>query len=251
MCRLFAWHSTSPVTAAQALGPDAPALLELSKQMHNDGWGLAFECDKHIEVIREVEAAHKSDQFIKVTNDVSATDALLHLRYATLDLSVCLPNTHPFQKIGPTGPVAFCHNGSIPLGDDLNSLIDVDLFDGLDGDTDSERYFAALISAMRRHSGDVVNAYREVLKNFAELKYTSANSMLLTDDDLFVLCAHKPENRYSEFPPDYYDIHWRNLEGVITAWSQGIRSSGGEFLENGHLLQVSRKTGITTIHHVA
>ena len=250
MCRLFAWHSTMPVTTNQALGEDAAALAKLS-EFHSDGWGLAYGNGASVDVVREPVAAHGSENFAEVTQSIAAKEAIVHLRFATLELPVCLANTHPFLKDGPNGQVAFCHNGSIPLGAQLDGLIDADLLRDITGDTDSERYFAALLSSMRRHDGDVVEAYRELLKDLSSLKYTSANAMVLTDHDLFVLCAHNPENRAEMFSAEYYEIHWRNVDGVVSAWSQGVREPGGHFLDNGHLLQISRATGVTTIHHVS
>ncbi len=251
MCRLFAWHSPAPLTVNEALATDADALRELSR-IHQDGWGMAFDANGHIELVRDVKAAHDSDLYDKATNETLSTDGIVHLRWATEELEVCLPNTHPFIKNGPAGPIAFCHNGGIPRGDLLNSLIDPDLIEGMEGDTDSEFYFAALITALRESENDFVAAYRQLLNDVDVLEYTSLNTLILTHEKLYVLCNHKPENLPAHVDADYYDLTWTTKDGVTTAWSSGVRPavSDGTPLANGYLLEVDRTTGHTEIHHV-
>ena len=123
MCRLFAWHSKDPISPDLALGEDKPNLITLSK-LHRDGWGMAW-CDESNQVrsFRDEHPAYSAQ-----TLDVdSSTTAILHLRWATEEISVCIANTHPFVKDTPVGRMAFIHNGGIPRGDLLNSLIDEDL----------------------------------------------------------------------------------------------------------------------------
>lgn len=250
MCRLLAWHSATPVTINQALGADAPNLSALSR-IHNDGWGMAYGAAGGVERVREVTPAFESDVFAAAADQTSATDAIVHLRWATESLQVCVPNTHPFVKQGPRGNIAFCHNGGIARGAALTSLIDQDLLDGLEGDTDSEQYFAALITAARRHDGDLVAAYRELLPQLAGIKHSSLNALLLTETDLFVLASNVPANRPESTDEDYYELHWDTRDGVFTAWSSQVRPAGGELLENGRLLQVERASGCVTVHTVA
>ena len=251
MCRLFAWHSPVPLTVNEALATDADALRELSK-IHQDGWGMAFDSEGHIELVRDVKAAHESDAYAKATGETKSTDGIVHLRWATEELQVCLPNTHPFIKSGPAGPIAFCHNGGIPRGDLLNSLIDPDLIEGMEGDTDSEFYFAALITALREHDNDFVEAYRQLLKDVEVLEYTSLNTLVLTHEKLYVLCNHKPANLPAHVDADYYELNWATIDGVTSAWSSGVRPSvtTGTELENGYLLEIDRASGSTQIHHV-
>ena len=133
---------------------------------------------------------------------------------------------------------------------DLDALIDADLAAGLDGTTDSEQYFAALLTAMRRTDGDVVAAFRRVLKSLSALHYSSLNALVLTHTDVFVLCWNIPANRPTGMDEDYYELQWDDVDGVVSAWSSGVRTRSGTPLANGDLLQISRATGEVTVHTV-
>jgi predicted glutamine amidotransferase len=246
MCRLFAWHSETPISLAHALGQDAPSLTTLS-ELHGDGWGIAFGDGS---VVREPIAVKDSTDFADASQKAT-TDAIVHLRWATENLSVCLPNTHPFVKDTPVGQVAFIHNGGLARGEQLNALIDDDLQENYEGDTDSEQYFAALITAMRRTDGDVADAYRLLLKDLVEVKHSSLNAMLLTPTDIWVLSRHIPANRPESMPEDYYTLTWRiDDDGVFSAWSTEVRAGTGNVLGDGDLLQLERATGTVIVHRV-
>lgn len=249
MCRLFAWHATAPVTLRAALGPDAPSLAELSR-VHADGWGMSYGSGTQLLRVRDVTAAHESPMFEQAMDGFATCDAIVHLRMATGGLQVCDVNTHPFVKDTAHGQVAFCHNGGIQQGPDLDALIDADLAAGLDGTTDSEQYFAALLTAMRRTDGDVVAAFRRVLKSLSALHYSSLNALVLTHTDVFVLCWNIPANRPTGMDEDYYELQWDDVDGVVSAWSSGVRTRSGTPLANGDLLQISRATGEVTVHTV-
>lgn len=244
MCRLFAWHSPNAITPAEALGEDQPNIIELSR-LHQDGWGMAW-CDEHGHVRRhrDEDAAFKAP-----TIDVAqSTDAILHLRWATEAIPVCIPNTHPFIKKTSLGEMAFIHNGGIDRGPILRSLIDDSIFESLEGDGDSEQYFAALITNLEKNGGDLLAAYRKFLNDVQDVRYSSLNAFLLTSQHLFVVAAYRPENRPTTQPADYYDLSWRDNKGLFSAWSSGVRSTSGTPIENYSLTQVDRTTGAITFH---
>lgn len=242
MCRLFAWHSPSALTPAEALGEDKPNLIELSR-LHEDGWGMAW-CDEHGNVQRHRD---ESAAFQASTIDVAkSTDAILHLRWATEAIPVCIPNTHPFVKTTPLGEMAFIHNGGIERGTTLRGLISDPLFNSLEGEGDSEQYFAAIITNLQSNGGDLVGAYQKFLTDVQEVRYSSLNAFLLTSDHLFIVAAFKPENRPPSQPADYYDLSWRSENGCFSAWSSGVRSGVGTPVANYSLMQVERATGEVT-----
>ena len=251
MCRLFAWHSTSPLSVGAALGSDLPVFTELST-LHRDGWGIAYGDADEIKLVRDTNPAHESKIYSDLLTQMQSTDAIAHLRWATEELAVCIPNTHPFVKQGPQGEIAFMHNGGIARGDSLNALIDADYLAELEGDTDSEHYFAALLTQLRKSDGDLVAAYRALVKDVAPIHYTSINAMILTETELVIVCQHKPENRSPELQPDYYDLSWQTIDGVTSAWSSGVRPNPNNFneLKNGSLLRVNRTTGDATTHEI-
>ena len=246
MCRLFAWHSPVPITPVGALGSDGAAFVELS-HLHKDGWGLAWG-DHGIKSYRDEHPA-----FNAPTLDVaSSTDGILHLRWATEAIPVCIPNTHPFIKSGPDGEMAFIHNGGIPRGERLRSLIDDDLFSALEGEGDSEQYFAAIISLMRKNGGSLVEAYQTFVSDVDELKYSSLNAFILTSESIFIVCAHRKENRPSRQPEDYYELAWRKDEaGVFTSWSSYVREETGTKIENYSMLEINRATAEVSSHSLS
>ena len=234
-----------------ALGSDLSAFTELSS-LHRDGWGIAYGDADEIKLVRDTSPAHESKVYSDLLTQMQSTDAIAHLRWATEELAVCIPNTHPFVKQGPQGEIAFMHNGGVPRGDSLNALIDADYLAELEGDTDSEQYFAALLTQLRKTDGDLVVAYQELVKHFASIHYTSINAMILTKTELVVVCQHKPENRSPELPPDYYDLSWQTIDSVTSAWSSGVRPNPSNFkeLKNGSLLRINRNTGEVTSHEI-
>ena len=251
MCRLFAWHSAEPLSVTAALGTDLQAFTELST-VHRDGWGIAYADNDEIKLVRDTNPAHESSIYLDLLTQMQTTDAIAHLRWATEELAVCIPNTHPFVKKDPAGDIAFMHNGGVARGKELTDLIDSDYLAGLDGETDSEQYFAALLTQLRKSNGDFVAAYQSLVKQFAPIHYTSLNAMILTETELVIVCQHKPENRSPQVQPDYYDLFWQSVNGVTSAWSTGVRPNPNNFeeLKNGSLLRVNRKTGDVTTHEI-
>lgn len=249
MCRLFAWHSEAPISLADALGEDSPRLSDLSRQ-HCDGWGMCYSDGQGLVRVRDVAPAHDSAAFREAQSAVHATDAIVHLRLATAGLSVCEVNTHPFVTDSPIGRMAFCHNGGIRQGAELDALIDDDLQEALEGDTDSEQYLAALVTALRRTDGDLVEAYRHLLPPLTRIRHSSLNALLLTDTDLFVLCRNIPARRPTGMPEDYYELQWDVVDGVFSAWSREVRSRAGRALADGDLLHLDRASGTVTVHRV-
>jgi len=251
LCRLFAWHSNGEISLAQALGEDFPTFTQLSS-LHRDGWGMAIKNLDEIKVERDVKAAIDSGLYANVSANLLSTNAITHLRWATEDISVCIPNTHPFIKQGPNSPIAFCHNGGVARGAQLTSLIADDLLAELEGDTDSEQYFAALITKLRESNGDFVMAYKELVKDLAPIHYTSVNALILTPEELVIVCQHKPENLSTDLEADYYELFWQTTNDITSAWSSGIRPDSPNFhnLKNGSLLHIDTNTGVATTHEI-
>jgi serine phosphatase RsbU (regulator of sigma subunit) len=142
--------------------------------------------------------------------------------------------------------MAFIHNGGIERGTTLRGLISDPLFNSLEGEGDSEQYFAAIITNLQSNGGDLVGAYQKFLTDVQEVRYSSLNAFLLTSDHLFIVAAFKPENRPPSQPADYYDLSWRSENGIFSAWSSGVRSGVGTPVANYSLMQVERATGEVT-----
>ena len=108
------------------------------------------------------------------------------------------------------------------------------------------------MTQLRKSDGDLVAAYRALVKDVAPIHYTSINAMILTETELVIVCQHKPENRSPELQPDYYDLSWQTIDGVTSAWSSGVRPNPNNFneLKNGSLLRINRTTGDVTTHEI-
>jgi predicted glutamine amidotransferase len=109
MCRMLGYVTRTPATLADLLGePDLQDFAELSRK-HGDGWGFARAVGDVMEVTKAADAARTSSLFSRVTHQVLADLAIVHLRRATMGLPVADCNAHPFSD----GRTAFAHNGWI------------------------------------------------------------------------------------------------------------------------------------------
>ncbi|MEO6822521.1 MAG: class II glutamine amidotransferase [Candidatus Nanopelagicales bacterium] len=241
MCRMLGWSAQVPCSAQDVLGEDLERLRELSN-LHEDGWGAAWYAgDTAPQVVREAVPAHESSEFLPMLAEHRASIGIVHLRWATGALARCIENTHPFVR----GDVAFIHNGSIPEFDRLRALVDDDLLRTVEGTTDSELYFLAVLSA-RRRLDSVPAAFAAVIKGLEGCRWPSLNAMWTQSDLLVVCAAEQPEYREPERPEHYFELRWDTRDGVTSAWSQGIRdetASRGTVLPNRHTLAVDRHAG--------
>lgn len=249
MCRLLAWHSQVPMTAEQVIAPDSNRLTELSR-VHCDGWGFAELSESgSLDTVMGSEPAHESPEFTRILTQSATRNGIVHLRWATGDLAVSMGNTHPFTARMPFGDIAFVHNGYLPEPEELIRDIDDDLIAGFRGETDSERYFGLFATELRHEGGNLVNALRQTTKRLVDQAYTSINAMILTETHLAVLCMHKPENRPLDEDEDYFDLTWGEDQGVVSAWSMGVRPNARnqQPLENGTVLLIDTHSGATDI----
>ena len=165
----------------------------LSEQSHRepDGTGLGTydEQDRPV-VAKQPLAAFADRDFATEAKDVRSRTFVAHIRYAS-NGAVELKNTHPFEQEDRL----FAHNGVI--GD--VPRLDAELGDArslVQGDTDSERFFA-LITREARHTDDLGEAIRRAAQWVAtNLPLFAINCVLITATDLWAL-------RY----PDTHELH--------------------------------------------
>ena len=241
MCRLLGTVSRVPVTLDQVLGAERGAFLALAAQ-HGDGWGHAWTGPDGMEVRKDATSALVSRDLARLAAGQAATSALTHLRWATLGLSVRSANTHPFTGQG----VAFAHNGSISPPEALEKLIAPQLRQQREGDTDSERYFLAVLSRLAEGAAPaeaLATTVADVLASGATVH--SLNCMLLTPEALLAVCCYDPGS-YDD--PEYYPLlHRRTGETVVVASTGWSDSAGWSTLDNGQMMVVERGTLRTTI----
>ena len=212
--------------------------------IHCDGWGVSTidhdETSAHL--VRAAEMAHTSSQFDSVIKESRADGGLLHLRWATAGLPVSENNAHPFIYQDFT----FIHNGSITPPASLERFISPEFMAKISGETDSERYFYALLSYVKNFG-----FIEGVLKGVAEIKsscgYSSINAMIMNEDTFVAICEHDPNKRPAFGDETYYELKYRSdAEGVVVA-SSGWPQEGWVVLPNHHALVVDRKTFATKI----
>jgi predicted glutamine amidotransferase len=247
MCRLLAYATAGPRTLASLLGePDLAAFTQLSA-LHTDGWGTARMAGAALEVETAPDAARQSAAFSIMAQQAATDLALMHLRWATLGLPVAKRNTHPFTD----GHVAFAHNGSIEPPQGLEAMIHEKHRPLMQGDTDSERYFLAVLSRLPEDlsGGDALAAAvgSTVTDIAAGFTYSSLNSVLLTPRHIVATCFFDPEAEAKAVEPEYFRLRYRIAPDSVLVGSSGW-GTGWQDLPNGHLLVVDRGTLATSVH---
>jgi predicted glutamine amidotransferase len=242
MCRLLGTVSTTPVTLDDVLGTEREAFLGLAA-VHGDGWGHAWSTGPaDLEVRKSPESALASAELADLARSRPAEAALTHLRWATLGLPVRPVNTHPFTD----GRVVFAHNGSIAPPTALDALIAPELAGRQQGDTDSERYFLAVLSRMAEGAtaGEALaRTVDDVVAGGAEVH--SLNCLLLTPEALFAVCVYDPSWNEDR---DYYPLlHRRVGDTVVVASTGWTDSAGWTTVSNGQMLVVERGTLATSL----
>ncbi len=244
MCRLLGSVSREPVTVDQVLGHERRAFLDLAHQ-HGDGWGHAWSNGSCLEVRKAPGSARESAELSALAAEEPAEAAVTHLRWATLGLDVRPDNTHPFTD----GTVAFAHNGSIAPPAALDAFVAPALAAKRLGDTDSERYFLALLSRMagRDAGAALAGTVSDIVAS--EVTVGSLNCMLLTPEALYAVCSYDPGS-YRD--PDYYPLLYRWAgETVVVASTGWTDSAGWQTLSNGQMLVVERGSLRTSLVPVA
>jgi predicted glutamine amidotransferase len=150
VCRLFGLHAGAQDVNATFWLLDAPVSIAELSHRNADGYGLAtFDSGGELALIRAPIRAADDEAFAAVARVTHAVVHLAHVRYADTG-AVSEANTHPFSLDGR----AFAHNGVVGDLDELDRRLGTDRA-LVQGQTDSERFFALLTVAIREHDGDV------------------------------------------------------------------------------------------------
>jgi predicted glutamine amidotransferase len=234
MCRLLGWATPEPATLLEVIGKEGLCRFTALACLHSHGWGIAWRKDgQAVCHLKETRAADQSATFLEIATTLRTTAAILHLRLASSGLAVSLANTHPFVVDG----AAFAHNGYIPNSACLLDLLPNCETARLEGETDSERYFAVL----RNHAHGKVHC-AGIQMGIAEVTTTvnpiSLNCLLLTEDSLFgIAWHHRPGDPGGEAvkgykTPDYYDMGYVHEPQRFVVASNGWQSEAWSQLPN-------------------
>ena len=191
MCRLFGMSGGPRRVAATFWLLEAPDSLTQQSRREPDGTGLGtFDEHDHPVISKQPLAAFEDRKFAMEAQEVRSHTFVAHIRYASTG-AVNPRNTHPFEQASRL----FAHNGVIG---DLPAL-EKQVGDGMSlvqGDTDSERFFALITGAIER-TGDVKAGIEEAVGWVAEhLPVFALNFVMVTARELWAL-------RY----PDTHELH--------------------------------------------
>ena len=140
MCRMFGMVAGRPVSARDVLR-DAPRGMRTLAHEHADGWGIAVHAQGGWLVHRSTNCAARCQRYDELAACVEGRLVIAHVRKKTVG-EVSLLNTHPFQR----GRFVFAHNGTVKDVNALRARTSVDQLAQLEGDTDSERLFAFVLT---------------------------------------------------------------------------------------------------------
>ncbi|HEX3834461.1 MAG TPA: class II glutamine amidotransferase [Solirubrobacteraceae bacterium] len=192
MCRLFGMSGGPEPVRATFWLLQAPDSLQQQSRREPDGAGIGtFDAGGSPVVDKQPLAAYEDRRFAEGARDLESRTFVAHVRYASSG-KLTMPNTHPFERDGRL----FAHNGVI--GDLERLEAELGEAGGLvQGETDSERFFALITREIERTDTDDVGAgiaaaARWVAGNVPVL---SINCVLVTASDLWAL-------RY----PDTHDL---------------------------------------------
>lgn len=250
MCRLLGYASASPATVAELLGGTDTRVFRDMARLHRDGWGTASRAaDGPIDVVQADRpgaidavvspiAGVADPQLTSVLRDHTARARIVHLRLATDGMVCATENTHPFVA----GGMAFAHNGSIQPNAVIEDLVSPRRLAEVGGTTDSERYFAAIRSAMDDGAGAVDAVVETVRALRARFPGRSLNALLLTGTQLIAVHASEhapiPHATFtasglpkSEWPRNHEDAYYlmrakRTADGSVIFASSGLDIAG-------------------------
>jgi predicted glutamine amidotransferase len=183
MCRLFGMSAGSEPARAVFWLLDAPDSLAAQSRREPDGTGLGwFDESGAPHLSKQPIAAFDDAEFGREAREVRSSTFIAHVRFASTG-ALELRNTHPFEQDGRL----FAHNGVI---EDLSAL-DAHLGDDrrrVEGDTDSERFFALITREIAARNGDV-GAGIEAASAWvaANLPLFAINLVLVTAEGLWAL----------------------------------------------------------------
>lgn len=171
---------------------EAPKSLAALSHEHPDGWGIAVHDGRGWDVFRNATCARDDERFRTLASAARGRVLIAHIRKATVGKNG-LANTHPFQREG----WAFAHNGTISDLDFLARRTSGQRRRQVEGDTDSERFFAYLLTALdeagatsgsrKAPPGAAYRALRSAVDAAAvRPKFGAANFLLSDGEVMFV-----------------------------------------------------------------
>lgn len=198
--------------------------------VHADGWGIAYLEKGKFKIIKSPKNIAE-DQGSISSLKLSTKLLIAHVRRKA-GSEIALENTHPFKATHPQlGECVFCHNGCIEDEIGFNAATYK-----LQGKTDSERLFYALLSEIQEpNDAHVAATIRKGLKKYTKTK--GSNIVLSTKEKTFIAMRKNEYPKYyglvlgkgndfiiisSEKLKTFPDIYWESLQpGEVVAINNG------------------------------
>jgi predicted glutamine amidotransferase len=183
VCRLLGLNAGREPVSASFWLVDAPDSLEVQSHRNVDGSGIGFFDPAGALVLdKQPEPAFTDQEFLREARRARSATFVAHVRYATAG-SRTLANTHPFTMRGRI----MAHNGGFGELDRLEEQLGP-YRELVEGDTDSERYFALITQQIDAHDGDVAAGIAAAARWIAErLPVSSLNAIVAVAGELWAL----------------------------------------------------------------
>lgn len=237
MCRMFGMVATMSESIAPWMTDVEPSLRSLavadqSGEANPDGWGIAWydgEQDSP-HVVKEPGPANESILFEQIAREVRARIILAHIRRSS-GTSRRPANTHPFVA----GRWAFCHNGHCSRERLVEHLLPR-FRNGLEGENDSEVYFALLLQHLESAT-DPLDALRGAVQEVVSVGDFTGLNFLLCDGRCMYAFHYSTD-------PERHSMYLQHQRGRELVASEPLGSGFWEKLPNGSLA-VLMPTGYT------
>ena len=244
MCRLFGLSSGTARVQATFWLLDAPDSLEVQSHRNVDGSGIGFFDSAGAPVVdKQPEAAFSDEEFIHEAKQAESSTFVAHVRWATAG-GRTVANTHPFAMHGRI----MAHNGGLGelprLEEELGSYRSL-----VQGDTDSERYFALITKETDARGGDVGAGIAAAAAWIAaHLPVSSLNAVVAAPGELWALrypaqhalhILERPAGRGLHVRSTTSSVHVPDLApSVVVASEQMDGETGWRMLAAGELVHV-------------
>lgn len=260
MCRLFGMTAGSEPVRATFWLLDAPDSLVVQSHHNVDGTGIGyFDAEDTPHVDKQPIAAFEDRRFASEAREIRSRTFVSHVRHATAG-GLSAVNTHPFCQHGRL----FAHNGAIGDIDNLEAHLG-DERALVEGQTDSERYFALITGEIDRHDGNVRAGIQTAVEWIvANLPILSINFVLITPEDLWALrypethtlfVLERPAGGGAAEPQELeqasshgtrvHSAHARDRP-IVTVASERMDDDAWREMSSGELIHVDRSLSVTT-----
>jgi predicted glutamine amidotransferase len=244
MCRLFGLSSGTARVKATFWLLDAPDSLEVQSHRNVDGSGIGFFDSAGAPVVdKQPEPAFSDKEFIHEAKRAESSTFVAHIRWATAG-GRTMANTHPFTMNGRI----MAHNGGLGelprLEEELGSYRSL-----VQGDTDSERYFALITKETDARGGDVGAGFAAAATWIAaNLPVSSLNAIVAAPGELWALRYPAQHALHILERPASHGLHVRSTtssvhvpdvaRSVVVASEQMDGETGWRMLAAGEFVHV-------------